>query len=47
MREIVKEEIDYGKTLKLRYVVLLKKMLDKNPEKRITVPQIMKYLKET
>ena len=47
MREIVKEDIDYGKTLKLRYVVLLKKMLDKNPQKRISVNQIMKYLRET
>lgn len=45
LKEIVKENIKFDNNLHLRHIILLKKMLNKNPEKRLTVNETINYLK--
>jgi hypothetical protein len=45
MKEILQNEIEYPVNMKLKHVVLLKKMLNKDPEKRISTHGLLKYLR--
>ena len=44
MKEILQNEIEYPDDMKLKHVVLLRKMLNKDPEKRISTSGLLNYL---
>lgn len=46
MKEIIHSDIEYPSNMKLKHVVLLKKMLNKNPEQRITTNDLLRYLQK-
>lgn len=46
MKEIIQNEIEYPPTMKLKHVVLLKKMLKKEPHQRISTHELLKYLRK-
>lgn len=46
MKEILQNKIHYPFNMKLHHVVLLKKMLNKDPDKRLSVRGLLNYMKQ-
>ena len=44
MKHILKNEVVYPDSMQLKHIAILKKMLNKDPKKRLSVQNIMKYM---
>ena len=43
MKRILRNSVKFPEGLEIKYVILLKKMLNKNPEQRPSVRKLLKY----